>query len=345
MIKRKIVIAGAYGVGNFGDEAILAGTLNLLRSKANFDNNILLVFSRNPVETIAIHEIKAKRRNIFDLLQSTEVIIGGGELFQNWGNMVIKYSLLGLISKILGKRVNFHAVGVSSNLGQIGEVLAWLSLNLADSISVRDQKSKKRLVDLGVKKSIHVVPDPSFSIKAIAEEESRSLLDTEGISIDKNKIQIALVSQYFKDKELGVKVHLFLLHFLKDLLSNNPDLQVIFIPFLKHIDNLFDSDIIYGAWLEKQLGNNQFKLLRHNYKPAQLMGIMGLMDGLLSTRLHPLIFATKMKVPAIGIGIFEKTISFCENYGVPIVSIEELTKITQLINDLLQNKRKERLSR
>lgn len=345
MTKKKIVIAGAYGVGNFGDEAILSGTLNLLRSNANFNDNELIVFSRNPVETIAIHEIEAKHRNIFDLLQSNEVIIGGGELFQSWGNMVIKYSLLGLISKMLGKRVSFHAVGVSSNLGQLGEFLALLILNVADYISVRDSKSKKRLLDLGVKKPIRVVADPSFSVKAISEREAMSLLESEGIPIDKTKIRIALVSQYFKDRELTEKVHNFLLGFLKDLLSNNPDLQVIFIPFLKHIDNPFDSDIFYGEWLEKRLDSNRFTLLRHNYKPQQLMGIMGLMDGLLSTRLHPLIFATKMKVPAIAIGVFEKTISFCESYGVPTVPVEELIKMHQLMKDLLQNKRQGRLTK
>lgn len=345
MTKKKIVIAGAYGVGNFGDEAILSGTLNMLRSDANFNDNKLLVFSRNPAETMAVHEVEAKHRNISDLIKSTEVIIGGGELFQSWGNMVIKYSMLGLISKILGKRVSFHAVGVSPNLGQLGGFLARLSLNAADCISVRDQKSKERLLDLGVKKPIHVVADPSFSVKPIAEKEAQSLLESEGFTIDKTKIRIALVSQYFKDRELSDKVHTFLLGFLKDLLSNNPDLQVIFIPFLKHIDNPFDSDIIYGEWLEKELGSNQFSLLRHNYKPPELIGIMGLMDGLLSTRLHPIIFATKMKVPAIAVGVFEKTIAFCENYGVPIVSVDELKKLPQLINELLQTIRQGRLSR
>jgi L-malate glycosyltransferase len=335
MTKKKIVIAGAFGIGNFGDEAILSGTLNLLKSNPSFDNSELIVFSRNPIETMAVHGVESRRRNIFDLLRSSEVIIGGGELFQSWGNMVIKYSLLGLISKILGKRVSFHAVGVSSNLGTLGEVLTRLSLNVADYVSVRDQKSKRRLMDLGVKEPIRVLVDPAFSMEAISEEESNFLLVKEGITIDKKNIRIAIVSQYFADRKLSDKIHNFLLVFLKDILFNNPDLQVIFVPFLRHIDNSFDSDIIYGEWLEKRLGTHQFIVLRNSYTPQQMMGILGLMDGLLSTRLHPLILASKMKVPAIGICVFEKTTSFCEDYGIPMVLVNELTMIPEKFSDLI----------
>ena len=180
MVKKKILIVGAYGVGNLGDEAILAGTLNLLKANSDLCKNKIIVFSRNPSETKKIHKIEAKRRNPVDLLKSSEVIIGGGELFQSLGNMAIKYSLLGLICKFLGKHVIFHAIGVSSDLGRLEKVFTRLSLNVADQITVRDQASKKRLLDLGINKTISVIADPSLLMNPVSPKVAVSLLEKEG---------------------------------------------------------------------------------------------------------------------------------------------------------------------
>ena len=85
MARKRILIIGAYGVGNLGDEAILAGTLNSLKANQDPTKNEITVLSRNPTETIRIHKIFARRRNLIDLFKSNEIIIGGGELFQSLG--------------------------------------------------------------------------------------------------------------------------------------------------------------------------------------------------------------------------------------------------------------------
>jgi polysaccharide pyruvyl transferase WcaK-like protein len=339
MVRKKILIVGAYGVGNLGDEAILAGTLNLLKANPDLRKKKIIVFSRNPRETKRIHKIKATRRNPVDLLKSSEVIIGGGELFQSLGNMAIKYSLLGLAIKILRKHVVFHAIGVSSNLGRLEKFLTRLSLNVANQITTRDQPSKNRLLKLGVNKTIRVITDPSFYVKPISHKEACSLLEKEGIQFNKTNTRIAITSQYFQNRELNVQIYRVLLGFLKKVLANNSDVQVIFIPFTKHVDKPLDSDIIYGKWLDKQLKTDNFRVIEGNYSPQQMMGIIGLMDVVLSTRFHPLVFGTKMNVSAIGIGVFEKTISFCTQHDIPLVKVNELSKIPYLINNIIKTKR------
>jgi len=338
MAKKRILIAGAYGVGNLGDEAILAGTLNLMRANSDLRKNEVIVFSRNPSETEKIHRIETRRRNPVDLLRSDEVIIGGGELFQSFGNMAIKYSLLGLICKTLRKNLIFHAIGASSDLGRVEKMFTRLSLNVADQITVRDKASKRRLLDLGVNKTINILDDPAIYVKPITQFMASFLLEKEGIQTNKNSIRIAIVSQLFQNRKLNDEFYRFLLEFLKDFLSKNSDINVIFVPFNKHFDKPLDSDIIYGKWLEKQLKTKKFKAIEGNYSPSQMMGIIGLMDIVLSTRLHPLIFATKMKVSAIGIGVFDKTIAFCKHHKIPLVKASELKKIPVLINNLIKNK-------
>ena len=338
MIHKKTLIIGAYGVGNLGDEAILAGILNMLKTDVKFDRNEIIVFSRNPFETRFLHGVDAKRRNPFDLLASSEVIIGGGELFQDLGNMALKYSILNLIIKILRKPATFYAIGVSSNKSRLGRFLMRLSLNVADNISVRDRASKKRLTDLGVNKAITIVDDPSFHVEPISCELASRLFTREGVSLDERKIQIGVTSQHFRNGELNRRTHRFFLDFLSYVLAKYPDVYIIFTPFNSHMDHRFDRDVIYGRWLEKLLETDRFKVLRNKYTPKEMMGMFGLLDIVISTRLHPLIFASKMNVPAIGVGVFEKVVSFCKQHNLYVVKPSELKELCHLTDNIVNKK-------
>jgi len=338
MTKKKILIVGAYGVGNLGDEAILAGILNVLRADIDLDRNKVIVFSRNPGETTRFHGVDARRRNPFDLLTANEVIIGGGELFQDLGNMAIKYSLLGLITKIIRKRVMFYAIGVSSNRSRLGKFLMRLGLNVADNISVRDRASKKHLLDIGVNKTISIVNDPSHHAESISREAASCLFAREGVLLDERKIRIGITSQRFRNKELNERMHKFLSSFLRDILAKYPNVYVVFAPFNSHMDDPLDRDIIYGKRLEKCLETDRFKVLRNKYTPQEMMGAFGLLDIVISTLLHPLIFAFKMDVSAIGIGVFEKVFSYCQHHNINVVKIDELKKLYNLTDNLINQK-------
>lgn len=335
MVKKLIV--GAYGTGNLGDEAILAGILNDFKVTSDGNNNGIIVFSRNPAETTSLHGIEARRRNLSDLIKSDMIVIGGGELFQNQGSMAIKYSLLGLIQKIFRKRVEFHAIGVASDIGKIGRFLVRLSLSVADDVSVRDNESRKRLLDLGIRSAIRVIPDPAFDLEPVNHDVACLLLKNEGIELNDN-FRIAVISQHVRNSELNKKIHLSILEFIEDVIENNSNVEVIFVPFTYHIDKPLDRDFLYGQWLEKKLETNKFHLLKEQYSPQQMAGILGLMDIVVSTRMHPLILSKKMNVSSIGIGLFDKTVSFCKMNKIPLISVDEIRKLSFLVQDLIDKK-------
>ncbi|MEM2145495.1 MAG: hypothetical protein QW279_09040, partial [Candidatus Jordarchaeaceae archaeon] len=65
--KRKVLIIGAYGTGNAGDEALLSGLLRLIKRRALYDyeeNEEYVIFSRDPDETTRFHRITARRKNL-----------------------------------------------------------------------------------------------------------------------------------------------------------------------------------------------------------------------------------------------------------------------------------------
>jgi len=338
MSNKRILIAGAYGTGNLGDEAILAGLLKDLKNRrhGSCDNGII-VFSRSPNETLLLHDVRAKRKNPFDLLTSDEVIIGGGELFQDSDNMALKYSILGLI---LGKRVIFYAIGVSSIRNPLGRALTKLSLNAADGIFIRDHRSKIRLKRLGIRKPINITKDPSLNLEPIPREAAHRLLELEGIKLYNYKFVAGISTQYIRNRILNYKVQRFFLDFLRSALANHTEMCIIFLPFNKHKDNLKDTDSIFGKWLQKQLNTDRFKILKNNYTPQEVMGIIGLLDIVVSTRLHPLIFALKMNVYGIGVDIFEKVKAFCTEHNFPVAKVNEVERTYRMIENLVQKKLK-----
>jgi polysaccharide pyruvyl transferase WcaK-like protein len=337
MRPKKTLIVGAFGTGNLGDDAILEGLLTKLKNEGRSKDDVV-VFSRNPIQTEILSNVAAKRKNLFDIILCDEIIIGGGQLLQEGGWMAPKYSVLSLIAKLLGKHVTFFAVGVSPIKSRIVKALVRLSLNIADEISVRDLDSRYLLRNFGVTKKILITKDSAFYIEPISNEDATHLLAERNIKINGRKILVAITSQHFRAQELKKNPHDFLNELIGNLLRKYNDVYFLFIPFTNHIDSRLDNDIIYGRWLENKLNSKRFKVLDGKYTPQEILGIISLFDYVISTRLHPLIFAFKVNVLGIGIDVFEKVRSFCSEYGLPIIHINEPIASSSLVEKLIDQK-------
>ena len=45
-----------------------------------------------------------------------------------------------------------------------------------------------------------------------------------------------------------------------------------------------------------------------------------------------------MNVSSIGIGLFDKTVSFCKMNKIPLISVDEIRKLSFLVQDLIDKK-------
>jgi len=185
----KIAIAGFYGSGNTGDEAILSAIISSIRKK--FYNVDFTVFSSNPAETKKLHQVESISMSPFGLKWLIEfkriwktiknsdiVIIGGGGLLQDAHNYfsILRYN------KIFKKSLMFYSIGVGPIKNRIEKVLVQFGCNLADVITVRDKLSKEILVSLGVDKNrIFVSTDPVFMLPSAGFEKAMQILKKEGV--------------------------------------------------------------------------------------------------------------------------------------------------------------------
>ena len=318
--RHKILIAGAYGTGNLGDEAILQGLLKIMRT------NNLLVFSRDPAETTRLHAVRAKRRNILDVLLAEKLLIGGGELFQD--NMAWKYALLAITSKILRKQVTVYAVGVSYLSNTIERIFTRICLNFVDEISVRDPDSKNRLLDMGIIKVIDVVDDPSINVASALYTEVSEIFNREGIS--KSNFLIGVTLRYTRNNEINKILINFFTKYFKDIIEQYINVQILFLVFSKHKDSELDRDDAFGRDLASSLNDERFKVIDSIYNPSQMLAVIAHTDFFISARLHPLLFASRANIPRVGIALYPKIDSFSIIYGFTAVGLESLEDLYEI---------------
>src|SRR2546423_1910393 len=89
VMQKRVLIAGYYGFGNTGDEAILAAMLDELR--ALDPELVLLVISGNPLGTAAAHGVESiDWTDLASIIRAAEeadlILLGGGGVFHDyWG--------------------------------------------------------------------------------------------------------------------------------------------------------------------------------------------------------------------------------------------------------------------
>ena len=116
--KKTILVAGYYGFGNVGDEAILSAILTDLRKQR--EGLEFIVISSNPEETAASHNVRSVHwKEINTLMDAARecdlIILGGGGIFQDyWGTPagthltefhwgISYYSSIGLLASLFDK--------------------------------------------------------------------------------------------------------------------------------------------------------------------------------------------------------------------------------------------------
>ncbi len=304
----KIVISGYYGYDNLGDEAILQGIIHSLRRQSN--NLKITVLSARPEVTSRRYQVQAVGRNdikavIKEIFHSDLLISGGGSLLQDitsWRSIPYYLGLV-FIAWLFGKKTVFYAQGVGPVNGRIGRFLVSLIGNRVDLITVRDEASRKLLLELGVNPDlIEVTIDPVFSLSDRFSGKGIKLMEEAGIEIDGPLLGISV--RPWNNNDYLEKVAR-----AADYLLELTGGQVVIIPMHYHQDQEISRNL-------QEMMEKESYILSGNYTPAEMLGIFSELDFLLGVRLHSLIFAAINQVPFVAISYDPKIDSFLEVLGI-----------------------------
>ncbi|MBT9156193.1 MAG: hypothetical protein DDT37_01177 [Firmicutes bacterium] len=175
----RVYVMGFIGAGNAGDEAILAGTLYLLRQRGVTD---IGVFSWNPSETERVHQVQAFpvlpgltgiRAFAGVIKRGDLLLLGGGSLLQDGEPRIIPFWLSrALAAKAKGCTVVFHAQGIGPLRTLWARIMVRVLVPLTASlVTVRDESSAQ-LVRYA---SPHLVADPALALPPLPAPQQSHL--------------------------------------------------------------------------------------------------------------------------------------------------------------------------
>lgn len=326
--KKNILVLGAYGQDNVGDEALLKSVLDNLKLE---DYSNIYVNSMDPTLTSKIFGVKAFYtgflHTIIPFLKSNIIIYGGGTILVELRMTqyikslpLIRSFLLNFFGTLLGKKVIYLGIGaeeVSNNLSR------WLMKNCIRFCSkcfVRDQKSFDILSKYDKSKVI-LTSDLVFAIPKVERENFPS----------KKRILVLPLYRIINFETYYAKYLETLIEFANEAVDNG--YQVEFFPMRVHeIDPKNDAQILKDI---QRKTKSEVIFNYEKYSIDEFIRYISNFDLVISSRFHGLIFGIIENIPVISLSEFDKNTSLMkafelENYSL-VASELSSQKLMQLV--------------
>ena len=304
-----VMICGAYGKGNAGDDAILKV---IIRQMQQIDRDLpLYVLSRKPRETAARYRIGAI--HTFDFLRffrftrhTALYLSGGGSLMQDvTSSRSLWYYLFSMAAaKKRGNRVIMYGCGVGPVRKKANRTMARRVIDrCADTVTVRESDSMEELKAMGITRPrIVVTADPATLLDPAPAERVDSFLRDVGLEPGKRFAVLALRPWN------GLEERFSAITETAAYLQKTYGLSTVFLAMEKQ------RDLPLCLRAAQAAGEGALALAAPE-DSATVIGIFRRAELVLSLRLHALIFASGVGTPMVGISYDPKVTGFLRYLG------------------------------
>ena len=312
----QVVMSGYYGFDNAGDDAILESICQGIRQASGEVD--VVVLSKDPELTRRQYGLRAVSRfrvgQVISALRRGDVLLsGGGSLLQDTTSTrsLIYYLSVIRCAQLLGKPVMLYANGIGPVRRRANRRRVKRVVDSAALVTLRDHSSARELAEMGVRRGdVRVTADPVFYLEPAPQDRAEELLRTAGL--DGSRPVLAVSVRDWRDAE-GFSQQLAR---LCDHLSRTYGLDVLFLLMQPARDRE------PTAQVRRAMEEPSFQLDVH-CTPRELMGVLGQTRLCLAMRLHTLIFAARMAVPAMGLVYDPKVDSYLEELSLPAAGCVE----------------------
>jgi polysaccharide pyruvyl transferase CsaB len=320
--KEGVVICGAYGHGNSGDEAILEAIVGEMRALDKYMP--ITVLSRKPRETQKLRGVNAVYRFNYPKFKRAMAgaklyINGGGSLIQNvTSRRSLEYYLYTIkMAKRLGCSVIMYGCGIGPVNNDVDIARARRIINdNVDVITLREPNSLEELRRFGIDRpEIILASDPAMNLPAAEDWEVDAFMRANGM-------------------EPGGKYICFALRRWPGFESHVPDFaaaaryayrQLKLIPVFLTINH--QDDVKAAERVIELLDGTPYFLLGSAMGAEMTIGFTARMEAVVSMRLHGLIFAAGQGVPLVGISYDPKVAAFIDYIGQgPCMGLDDVTE-------------------
>ncbi|MCD8128568.1 MAG: polysaccharide pyruvyl transferase CsaB [Oscillospiraceae bacterium] len=290
---KRFLISGYYGYDNVGDEAILESLCGMIRKI--YPAAGIEVLSHRPADTQARYDCDAVTRfsplGLFSAVGRCDVLIsGGGSLLQDTTSTrsLLYYLMVIRIAQRRHRRVVLLANGIGPVKKPANRRRVAAAVQNARYVTLRDPESLQEIAAMGVHRTdVAVSADPVFLMEPAETERAKKILTIFGIGSDPF---VAVSVRPWKDSD-GMEERLAE---ICDRIIEEHGRKVLFVTMQQGRDEQTAKEILTRM-------RNSAAVLEGVESARDIMAVIGQSDLILSMRLHSLIFAARMAVPAIGI--------------------------------------------
>lgn len=329
-----LLLAGYYGFGNLGDEAILASTISCLRAKE--PDVDIRVLSKAPEETSRTYRVLAYDRmkplHVISAIKDADLVVfGGGSLLQDSTSFrsLMYYVTLLFTVQAMGKPLAVYANGVGPVRSRTGRLLIQKALSSAKMITVRDQESQELLREIGLSNEVKLTADPAFLLSPSPSGAVDEILKQHGISPGDRLVWLGLrpdaaPESFYRSVAQGVA--------LLRSLGFEP-CQMI----------MQDRDAPMVGMLNEMLAERGQPPVQaiSGLSPQNALGVLARGNLCVAMRLHTLILSAQARVPFLGVEIDPKIGAFCRSLGFPVTPDPRKTPgkpLLEAIDKLIQDR-------
>jgi len=304
-----VIICGAYGMGNSGDDAILEAIVGEMREIDPFMP--ITALSRKPMETRIKFAVNCV--HMFDIpafhraLRGTKLYLsGGGSLIQNVTSRRSLWYYLYTISaaKKFGNAVMMYGCGIGPIVDNRDENKIRCVLNrCVDIITLREKFSLTELEHLGVNgPRLLVSSDPALSLPAsspdrVSEELSKYGIDPEGKYIC---FSVRDWAGFAQKAEVFAEA--------ADYVFEKHGLSPVFILINSQEDGEATDTV-------RSFMKTKTAVISQSMDSSLTIGVLSRMRAVVSMRLHGLIFAASQGIPLVGVSYDPKVTAFLDSVG------------------------------
>lgn len=308
-VRDGVVICGAYGRGNAGDDAILEAILQEMR---DIDPDMpITVISKDPKSTRLTYRVRSvSRMNIpawrGAMKRAKLYINGGGSLIQDVTSRRSLWFYLHNISaaKGAGCKVQMYGCGIGPVTRENHRKLAAKVLNAnVDAITLREPDSLDELRAMGVTEpEIMLTADPALTLRRASGDETDSVLLRAGIPPHGRYICFAL--RQWKGFERKAPLFAKAAKYAYETYGLTP----VFAAVEKHQDPIAARQAAAGLDIPHYF-------LDDAGGAGTIIGALSRMELVVAMRLHALIFAAGQGIPLAGVVYDPKVSAFLRYIG------------------------------
>lgn len=330
----KIGIVGNYGNDNNGDEAILLSIIRQLQKAFHIDTKNITVFSNNPEQTAERYEVqsfplyykagsapktffKTYKENVEVVKTLDFLVIGGGgilmDLYKREAPLYGSYAMMAKNTRVPYVVYGCGAGPLNTGLGKW--FIRYMAKN-ARNISVRDPQSKALLQEIGVKRDVHVIGDPAFSLEVDRAQYSQA----------PKKVGVTAVP-YYNASYWPTGDETLYNNYIDGMAKNLERLIEKHNVEITFFATKYPQDADVTKDIQSRMKNgDKTTIIDENLPPQKILDLTATFDVLIGTRLHSLILATDAKTPIIGVSYHRKVNDFLQmaglgDYSLPIETL------------------------